>query len=486
MIRVEPPVQNVLEPVETRQRTCCGVLADIIRKVIPAVKAFFLSIWQFCVRVFNGAAGMVKKCIQHEKPRGEPFRPRAEAAAVFRPVPWQPAPVPDFGNWMRPVPARVREVPEVPIPDHNFGNWNFGRPHYWQNLGIGAAQPEVRIVDEPVDMERLKQALRNKGGVDATRISSRMTVRQFIELIDEFPDEKIRVGAWATKWAEKRHPKLDPAHPYYAIAQDAMRFKDQLQGAGHPDDLAAYAVEQERYEREPRFPLIMKSIIGFQELTRPENEELIRKLDNKIGEFNENPAFKVARALSKLYAYPNEAWKAEKIWQGAGAIGVAYQLAKTTDKLRQFYDECFVVGDYCFDIRVTNFQEFSRRIVVSPSFADFNVDLTGDATVARKVGEYYRVFRNTQIQKFVNPGLLGLGRWGLNYANFKALIDRGAENNHNTRAFYANYCTRDNFAAWLQEEGQPIKENGVPIAREVWEGAGADHTGAILGDEFWS
>ena len=214
-------------------RPCCAALTNAVVRVGEAVKRIFTAIWQFFVRLYEGCRNRFFAQRELPRPVVEPF--------------------------VR-VGGGAQEVPLRPLPP--VWRWDidglWGRP-----APVERAMPPLDLdapADAPIDLAPLREALRNGRHVSIPR---NMTALHFCTLIEEFPREKERIGEWAIQWAAARQPKLDPTHPYYEIAQDALRLKDQLRGYGHSEDLATYRVDDEMYHGDPQFPLIIKSIISL-------------------------------------------------------------------------------------------------------------------------------------------------------------------------------------------------------------------------------
>ncbi len=446
-----------MAPVIQSLRPCCAELFRIVKAVAAAV-----------IRIFSLLAAAVVNtvydCVQTV--RGYFIDRREDYLAPLRPVqvdlnPIRNRPVWDGARYRREAEERLRRN-MLYIHDFHLNRIN--------NRGLNQVdQVHVELVDRPVDLEPLRAILRNNGEVRQVQISKQMTARHFLELIDAFPDGKERIGRWAIAWAKDRQPKLNPNQPYYAIAQDALRFKDQLGGARFSNDLNSYSVADSGYYGEEQFPLVIKSIISFQELVNPDNDALIRRLDNGNREVLHNPAVEFANDLSKLYAHPEGEWRGEMVYDTSNTLATTYQLARDNRKLLEFFRDAFVRGAFCYNVRLTNFGNFAATILNEHNDEEFRVDIQATANTARRVGEHFRVFRNFELKRYADAQRL-------DYGQFKRHVDVDGEDEA-TRRFYLHYCTRARFEAYLQLKGQPIQENGRPITRAAWE--------AVLTPDMW-
>jgi hypothetical protein len=455
-------------------RTCCQKFGAVVRNVIAAVAAVFARIGMFFAVLARGCFQFISRmwdqffescCI-----RRIPLRENVAAAAVLaEPV--------RHNRWNNP-------IAPWPLPQ-NLGlqnRWNREPavlPHLQPfNRGLlingnRAARLAVvdGLVDDPVDMEALRAVLRRAGANDPIPISRQMTPQNFSLLVDEFPDEKMRIGAWAKMWAKDRPVKIDRDHRYWEIFQKAFEYKNQIEGGiWASNDYRTYSTKSEDYygERNPLFTYVIYSLSGFQELDRAENRELMRKLDNGAPVFDANPAYMYARALSKIFVYPTSPEGVQvrevmdipdKLHMGIGAPWEAYEGARGAGKILDYFKNAFPKRN-CFDWRVSEFQEFLFRLN-NPNVDDLSVNLVGRNDLEDQVLEHYRVFSNTQIFKMSRQR-------NLEYAQLKSDAYRGVEN-QNTRVLNAQYRTKDNFALYLQENNQPVRErlkqhsNAIPI-----------------------
>lgn len=359
-------------------------------------------------------------------------------------------------------------IPKKYIPEFRFRNF--------------IPMPEIAaptLVDSPVDLEKLRSAINNSENTD---ISMLMTPGDFLTLIKEFPHEQQRIGKWAETWAADRTLQVDPSHPYFEIFQEAFRLKNQIDdGYWSSGDYRTYRTRDENYyASRQRFGYIIHSLSGFQEFTRPENRELLLLLDDKSETFMNNPAYKFARALSKIYAYPKAGGGDRdvqaKLHTCLDSAWEAYQLAKANGQTLRYFQEAFKDPDfgsnpYCFDARIMALQVFSQSIVAGSTFDLYNVNLKPTDTIDRKIGEYYRVFRNRQIAEICRD----------RHLDIKNMTDsiNGGTDNVDTQRFYQNYCTKGRFAAYLVQMGNPIQgDDKKPIAQARWE--------QLLSDEYWT
>ncbi len=125
-------------------------------------------------------------------------------------------------------------------------------------------------------------------------------------------------------------------------------------------------------------------------------------------------------------------------------------LAKAQNCVDEFFEKCFR-NDYCFDARVSAFQEFSEEKTEARE-AKFHAKVTYTDSIETKVTRHVEAFRNRQIRGYV--------REHPDAGAFEVLegqINREEENIH-TQTFLREYFTRDNFAKYLEEEQQPIRK----------------------------
>lgn len=321
------------------------------------------------------------------------------------------------------------------------------------------------IAPQPVGIDALRAALRTGRYV---HISNELTLDNFIALIDEFPQQQDRIGRWAEEWARNRPIKIDPNHPFFEIFQRAFELKDHIAaGRGRSADYTTYSINNENYHGfgMPLFPYIIYSLMGFQEMNRGPAQELMRKLDNHRPTFGENPAYRFARALSKIYAYPTRPDNGEnrmdirdKLQMGIPSPMEAFQVAKAQNKVLEYFQTAFQLRN-CFDYRVSEFQQFVFKST-HPNVDDFSPNLVGKDTTDHRILEYYRVFRNEQAFKMAQER-------ALEYEQLKNQINMGA-GNENMQRFYQQYCTKEHFTTYLQENYQPIRVRSInPVGQPI-------------------
>jgi len=466
---VDGAIQAIRNFDPPRPVDCCRAVIDVIRRVAAAVAEFFMNVFRF---IF---------CIE-------------------------------------------KREHEIPGPDIGIGNgWNRPGPFAWNLPNRWDIDDEIEPVgpapnDLPVDMEALKAAARN-GGHPA--ISSRMTAADFSALCADypihvrimknrwqvirevdvqevsqiqplieaaraevraqegedaaahvkeefnFPQERVRIGRWAEDWAANKTLKIDPESPFFEIFQQAIAFKAQISGGPAASaDYRTYSCAREGYLNDSLFNYTMKSLLGFQEMSREPNRVLMRQLDNHRSIYEENPAYKFARRLSKIYVYPTARLDAvygpglvpmdvkDKLQIGIGAPMEVFQVAKAHNKVLEYFQEAFNNRN-CFDYRITELQQFSFK-VTHPHIEDFIPNLAALNTTKQWFIEYHRVFRNEQIFKMSRER-------GLDFETLK----QGRNAAHQT-ILYERYCTKDNFVQYLQENGQPVKEKQpVPAGQAI-------------------
>lgn len=278
-----------------------------------------------------------------------------------------------------------------------------------------------------------------------------LTPRIFCNLIDEFPSRKQLIGNIACKWAKQRSIQYDPNHPYSAIFRDLFALKNQIDGnRNFGTDLSSLSryTPPKNSASFDQFQQIVDTLIGFQELSRPENLELINKLDDPIFAFNYNkPAFRYAEELSKIMTYSLEGELLRKIQIGIGAPWETYQIAKENNQLLRFFQVGFGY-DVCFDARVNRLQAFHSTVLDNQA-EDFNLKINKNDTLFQKIAECYRAFRNTMIRDYAK-------QINLTYNNLKALI-ADQPNHQTTIDFYSRILTRDRFAEYLQQKDYPVR-----------------------------
>jgi hypothetical protein len=276
-----------------------------------------------------------------------------------------------------------------------------------------------------------------------------------------FPRERIEIGRWAKDWASNRPIKVDPESPYFEIIQEAFSKRLQIRG-GHnssPNYQDYTTKDQGYYSTANLFKYIILSLTGFQELSRPENVDLFYKLDNLSQEnLENNPAYVYATALSKIYTYPRagDTDIRYKLQSGLPTVMKAYQVAKNQNKLSEFFETCFAVGDLCFDVRVRKSQEFIAQNAEGIDL-DFYPKVNHTDSIEVKITRHFETFRNIQIQKYVqrNPGIG-------TYEEMKEAVVRsggmiGPQNSLHVNAILGT-INADEFATYLQERNQPIRQ----------------------------
>lgn len=414
------------------------VLADLARRVFEAVVEFFTG-------VVNSISLFLDECCADEAPVNwdEPFQIQPDANIDNSPVNL---------DALRQV---LRRGYGNPVISSRMGAADFTA--LCQDYPI-----TLRIVKDGIILRNVQiQEIQEKQAIlDAEKARVRgeegegAAARVKAEV--DFPQERINIGNWARQWANARTIRIDPAHPYFEIFQRAFELKNQIQdGDGADGDYRTYALPQEGYVNGPYFAYLIKSLMGFQELSREENRALMRKLDTHLPIFENNPAYTFARAISKIYCYPTSRdWGGvemdvrDKLQIGIPAPMNAFRAAHERNQTLNFFQNAFNRGNICFDIRVEGFQRYIFNLA-HPHIEDFSPQLEQAQTTAAKIFEYYRVFANTEMFRLANE---------LQPGNPEPIYQQLKMGGGNRALLYAQYCTKARFEQYLIENGSPIKE----------------------------
>ncbi len=362
------------------------------------------------------------------------------------------------------------------------------------NLPPMPIAPPIAQIEE-VDLDRLRGAIEWKNEPALARVASlnieipefsnirdRLVPQHFLTLLDEYPNKKNLIAALAITWGKSRDITIDPQHPYFEIFQEAFKYQNELGGGAEAADHRAYQLlpNNDKYYDNPKFRYTIYSLLGFQELVRPDHRELMRRLDN--GRSDHNPAYKYATAVSKILTYPTGQHGRldirDKITLGIDGPWKIYQTAKVCGQVFEYFQKGF--NGYCFDARISALQEFCEPLITNE---DFTLKFNLSSGVDHQVMEHFRVFRNKQLVKYSIEK-------NINYKDFQYWVLAGAlhggyvadrngvlfsvrdreEIHRQIIDFYGQLCTADHFANYLQETGQPIQNEGRPIDRAEWEG----------------
>ncbi len=433
---------------------CFDVIAEIVKKVINAVAAFFVAIGEFFVTACNFIF-----CIPEESP---------EELHVQDPIP---------NEWdhIEPVdPPDQVEQPDLPVNLEELKDvLRRGRGHPHISRQMTPADFSTLCEDYPI-----RVIFRKRNGpvlrevvVQETQMAQPTfeAVKQevleregaaqagLVELSVEFPAERRQIAQWACTWAAARRPKVDPDHPYFPIIQAAFQHRLRIDGGARSSaDYRTYSPpNQNYYDYTDKFTYTVYALIGFQELSRPENIALFNRLDNWSLVNGDNPAYLFASQASRIYTYPKayggNVDVRQKLQNGLGAAWAAYESARDRNEMLQFFTDCFT-NENCFDARVMKFQERNLQNM-HPNFDDFNPAVVHTDIVDTKVTKYFGAFKHEQIAQYVREH----PRAGLTYEEMKRLVNR-VPNDRHVRVFDAEYCTLARFGAYLAENNQPIRE----------------------------
>lgn len=449
---------------------CFDVIAEIVKKVVNAVAAFFVAIGEFFTTAFNFIF-----CIPEENPEElhaqEPIPNQWDHIEVADPP--EPVNQPDLPVNLEELKAVLRNghghphisrqmtpadfstlCEEYPIRvtfRKRIGENRWREPIYGPNLREVVVQ-ETQMAQPTFEAVK-QEVLEREGAAQA----------DLVELSVDFPAERRQIAEWACTWAAARRPKVDPDHPYFPIIQAAFQHRLRIDGGAFSSaDYRTYSPPNQNYYADTnRFTYTVYALIGFQELSRPENIALFNRLDNWSLVNGQNPAYLFASQASRIYTYP-KAWGGnvdvrQKLQNGLGAAWAAYESARERNEMLQFFNSCFT-NENCFDARVMRFQERNLQNM-HPNFDDFNAAVVHTDTVDTKVTRYFGAFKHEQIARYVREHPMAR----LTYEEMKGLVNR-VPNNRHVRAFEAEYCTVERFRAYLVENNQPIREMTIAPA----------------------
>jgi len=528
-----------------RRRTCLEVFKQLYEKIAKAVVQFFTYLIA-CMCCKRPAPVPVPDPRVPVVPMPGPQQPEAEPivpAVIIQ----EPQPGPEPVRPPEPIQEEGSPVIEPPAPPNPVNAIERARAQEEIRLDLDLQipietpemppAPEIET-DQAANLNALREVLQgnqDENLVWGARLRRQMTPRNFIALLDEFPGETNRIARWAIQWAQARPIKIDPNHPYFEIFQAAIQNKNAIDGgvgaSANDQDYELGAYGEDYYMNAPKFLYLMYSLMGFQELTRPDIRELLRRLDNHENTIEQNPGYRFGAALSKINVYPTRidgsrpndhlviarirAGRRErgedenapiqdvedKIHLGITVPWKGYQLAKIFHEVPEFFQGSFATLGYnenCFDARLSSFQSFMVRYLAPP---DFNVDLHMYSSIQDCVLEHFRVFQNEQLLKYAKASHLDyktIKHWVYSYGisgiqTHPAIND--LDGNPIDRAqipiiiqqlqtFNQNWLRPEDFEAYLVKNQHPFKHlaliwdihehrlinkpMGEPLSRREW------------------
>lgn len=239
----------------------------------------------------------------------------------------------------------------------------------------------------------------------------------------------------------------DVESPFHPILEELEHLKDEIPGGNvyytrmlTQADKGTYTVDELNNVLIPetppqtKFSYTYKMLLAMQELNRIAYQNLITPADTRNA-FLENKASQLVFSLTGLITH-FELGDSSKIKRGCDMILDAFAKAKAEGTLLEFFKEGFNEANTCFEGRIAHFAKYASR-EIDP--ADFIENFQPNASVATKLGEYFRVFRNKQFREMV----------GLQYASLKTNMHRGALLPNQAEEFYRKYCTKTKFISYV-------------------------------------
>ncbi len=431
------------------------VFLNTLMKVRMVVGEFFLNVFQFlfCIPQLNQR---IEPCVGKPPPQFcvepnlndlpvdlEPLKAVLRAGEGAPQISSRMTPD-DFSKLCKDYPIRVQIRKRI-------GQNALGETEYGPVLEEVAVQ-ELQLAQPAI--EAVKQNVAEREGINQANL---------VEPVVIFPRERRIIADWAIAWASGRSPKVDPEHPYFQIVQAAFQHKNNIDGGNHSsDDYTTYSpINDTYYSYVNLFTYIIYSLIGFQELNK--NIDLFNKLDNWSLVNGQNPAYRYATAVSKIFTYPKAFGGNQdvrhKLQNGLGVAWAAFEWARDRGQEDDYFTQCFT-GAYCFDARLMPIQEFILHNM-HPNFDDFNAAVIYTDTVDTKIAKHFAAFKHQQIDLYVREHPLE----GLSYEQMKRELNAGV-NTHYIQDFLGNYCTFARFLSYLDQNNQPIKERKKAIAGE--------------------
>lgn len=344
-----------------------------------------------------------------------------------------------------------------------------------------------------------------------------MNPRVFCRLLDERPDRREEFIAMMIRWAEERPIVIDPQHPFFEIFQEFIQNNERYGGAGESKEYRDYMVPadysrgngREYYDQVSKYLYTIYSLMGFQELNRPDVRDLLRKLDNGANVFSENPAYRFARALIKIFVYPTRPDYPiaggvamdipDKIHQCMHVPWRAYKLSRMFHDTSGFFEKSFGQGLYgnenCFDLRISSFQKYMEPFYIGNT--DFIPDIRTTSSLDERVMEHLRVCQNIQLMRYATDKRLNykeikhwtesqgakieMGTVATDLDGRRVSDDEIVQINEQLAEFFNQYFRAQEFSDYLQNLAVPLKAmvrgldgvdrpEGQPILRENQNG----------------
>ncbi len=440
-------VEKIADHSKIRIHNCSGFLATIVKVVFFVALLFPVVIFDL---IYTPISSIYQHCCRrkiHPLPRQDPPAPNQPLAAVrLEPVPFARQPRFHFPVAQRPYFAQQNFLdipPALQIPPLPQFPLRAQAPPFLirnplRNQEGDQADVELQIPDMP-EAPEIEQILNEEIPADLPLdqmedLFPAMNPRAFCRLLDERPERRDEYIEMMIKWAEQRPIAIDPQHPYFEIFQELIQNNEKYAGAGESKDYRDYQVPayysgsdgREYYSQVSKFLYTIYSLMGFQELSRPDVRELLRKLDNGANNFAANPAYRFARVLIKIFVYPTRPDYPrvdgaamdipDKIHQCMHVPWRAYQLARMFHDVSGFFEKSFGLwgNEHCFDARIGSFQKYMEPFYMGNS--DFTPDIRTTSTLDFRVMEHLRVCRNIQLMKYATER-------HLNYKEIKHWVD---------------------------------------------------------------
>lgn len=290
------------------------------------------------------------------------------------------------------------------------------------------------------------------------RWGSHLTPASFTQLIQEEgrPFTLDRLLSLLNKWAvssygsKKERTLAEADQPYNEIFNDLEIYKNK----------AGLSEESEEYG------YIYTTLVKFQELSRPDFQELFRLLVERTSAVK---VYKIVRSFNGFPTYGTGDLvvkgeeKLEKLFHGTKGMWQTYKEAKKAGLVYRFFEQGFLFSNLCWDARVTQLENF-RSSLLTCGDSDFSLDPEKkEARFSVKVMDHFRLFRNLQILSFCKKQYPNLNRQQIledPYLVLKTQVARG-DTNANLEEFYRDYFNKEAFLDYLEEKQQKIYVNSL-------------------------
>jgi hypothetical protein len=241
--------------------------------------------------------------------------------------------------------------------------------------------------------------------------------------------------------------ELGGAQDLEEIALDATA-KGSVKGDAHALEVAKPPFSQYRQ--------VYHLLTGVQILQK--HRTLLERLNNGK-EYWKNPAAQIAFAISGQVLHLDDSLPhVEHFIDLVSQYFEQAQKSETPDRsLVTFFKVFYSTPFPCFDARITELQEYGKKLLIHP---DFSLEFVSRDPDQLKAGQYFRVFRNLQIEEMANKEPRTIAKIAKKtgeetpYQSLQSVIlqQTGAKHKDIEAVFYMRYCTLERALQYLTSQ----------------------------------